>query len=208
MKVIRRSENREQMQLHKKHDETVPAHLLWNARAGAPLSSRWEHLPRTSALLATVSWHGLPSIEGKADSPKREERDASVDCRRIDEDRADTVPAPLQPDAEEQEREIKRRRPTNKTEFQPGESQWLVEEDNTETGSRATCCRGDREGEHEGLLSAPAANPFGPSFILGCASEFARPHFLHPERVCYNSMQQSVDERFIDFCEVTQPLRC
>lgn len=88
----------------------MPPHLLWNARAGASLGSRWEHLPRTSALLATVSWHELPSIEGKADDSKREERDASVDCRQINEDRTDAIPVPLQPDPEKQEREIKRKR--------------------------------------------------------------------------------------------------
>lgn len=46
MKVVRNSENQEQMQLHKKHDKNVPTRLLWNAKAGASLRSHGEHLPQ------------------------------------------------------------------------------------------------------------------------------------------------------------------
>lgn len=43
MKMIRSSENWEQMQLYKKHDKNAPTHLLWNERVGTFLSSHREH---------------------------------------------------------------------------------------------------------------------------------------------------------------------
>lgn len=62
MEVIRSSENQGQMQLHKKHEKNVPAHLLWNVRAGASLSSGREQLlqelcPPGYRVLAWTSKH-------------------------------------------------------------------------------------------------------------------------------------------------------
>lgn len=51
---------------------------------------------------------------------------------------------------------------------------------------------GDRKGKQVGQLSALVAKFFRLSSTLGCISELERLDFLHPEKMAYNGVQDSV----------------